>query len=155
MQHNIKVVAVVLLVGGISFYGGFSFGKSKASTLTAGGATINEQLSGARGAFGGGSRGGSRAGFLTGDIIAKDDMSITVKMRVPQNASSSPSNVGVESGSKIIFFSGTTDIGKQTKGSTDDLTTGETVTVMGTPNSDGSLTANSIQIRSDRAGFSR
>ncbi len=137
----------ILVIGGSSFWYGRHYEQGQnlsASALRSVGFTGG----GTRSARGGGGRGQGAGGFLTGDIIAKDDMSITVKMRSPQNASSSPSTVGAESGSKIIFFSGTTDIGKQTKGSTNDLTTGETVMVTGTPNPDGSLTASSIQIRS-------
>lgn len=71
--------------------------------------------------------------FTVGQIIAKDDKSITIK-----------SNDG---SSKIVFFSDSTTIGKTTQGSATDLNNEENVMVNGQANPDGSITAQSIQIR--------
>ena len=128
----ISGIVILLVVGGGAFYFGMNYGKSQAAaTATA-----------ARAGFAGrtGRTSASGAGFTTGTIISKDSSSITLQL---------PANTG---GSKIIFYSNATQIGEMTSGTPKDLTTGTTVSVTGTTNSDGSVTANSIQIRPNTPG---
>ncbi len=91
---------------------------------------------------GGGRFGGAGAAF--GTIVAKDATSITVQLMGGPNASSTN---GSATGSKIVLYNTTTEIGKTVTGADTDLKVGENVVVNGSANSDGSITAQMIQIR--------
>ncbi len=88
--------------------------------------------SGFRGGFTGGQQ-GVGGGFAAGEIISKDEKSITVKLR--------------DGGSKIIFLSDSTEIIKPAKGTLNDLEIGKNIVVNGVANSDGSISAKAIQLR--------
>ena len=136
MTKKILVVtmAIVILVGGGSFYGGMKYAQSKTPQRSAQGNFGELQRNGAANI--GGLRGGGSGGFTAGEIIAKDNSSITVKLN--------------NGGSKIVFYSDTTEIDKFAKGMAGDLKIGESITVNGQANQDGSLTAQTIQIRPTR-----
>ncbi len=126
-------IIVAIIVGGGAFYGGMKYQankttKERQSTAQQFGNRMN---GGTAGKNPGGRVGG--ANMVGGEIIAKDDKSITVKLK--------------DGGSKIIFFSDSTEITKSAKGAIGDLTTGQTVSVGGKQNDDGSFTAETIQVR--------
>lgn len=118
------VLGIIVLIG--AFYGGMVYGKSQTSTPT-GTAYAGARTRGAGGAT------GSFGGATIGQIISKDATSITVTLTA--------------GGSKIIFLDNTTPITKQTSGTMSDLTIGTNVMVTGTANTDGSVSAQSVQIR--------
>ena len=122
-KKNIIVSIIIIIIIGGSFYGGMIYGKSLNARTGFSGGNFQTKIN----------RGGG-GNFISGDIISKDDNSITLKT---QN----------NSGSKIIFYSETTQINKSATGTANDLTNGTSVSVTGTTNSDGSVTAQSIQIR--------
>ncbi len=139
MNKKILIIAVIsLLLGiGVGVYGGTIYQKKKA------GKSFNERNLNGRmmdgqqrgqgqrtGMMGGQNQGG---GFSDGEIISKDDKSLTVKTR--------------DGGSKIVYFSAETKIGKTTEGAIADLAIGQQLMINGKSNSDGSLTASNIQIR--------
>jgi hypothetical protein len=67
-------------------------------------------------------------------------------------SSISVQSMATTSGSTVILYSPSTSIMKTVTGSAADLMVGSTVVVSGTANSDGSESANSIQIRPSANG---
>ncbi len=129
MNKMILTAAVAAVVaGGGAFYAGMQYAKAQAPSRGAG---QFQQFGGGQGGRRNGSP--SAGGFVGGEILSKDDKSITVKMR--------------DGSTKIVFFSSSTSIGKVAEGTAADLAVGKQVTVMGMANSDGSVTAQSIQLR--------
>ena len=133
------IIAVATIVGAGSFYGGMKYAQSRGFSLR--GATglpglSSEERQARMQQFSGGvagARGVQGGGFVSGEIIAKDDKSITIKV---QNG-----------GSKIVFFSSSAEIAKSISGTITDLEIGKNITVNGTANQDGSVTAQTIQVR--------
>ena len=138
MKNNIlvAVIATAVIFGGGGYYAGMK--SAQATTASNAGGIARFGQGGAGGT--GGTRGGrGGAGFVTGTILSKDATSITVEMRGGAQ--------GETGGSKIVLLSGSTQVMKSAQGSTDDLSVGQQVTAMGTDNTDGSVTAQSVQIR--------
>jgi hypothetical protein len=116
------VVVIVALVGGI-FYGK---GSAAISATSARGPYASSTRSG----FGRAAAGG---GFVSGQIISVDANSMTVSL--------------ANGNSQVIFYSSSTQVMKPTIVPASDLTAGTRVMIGGTSNSDGSLTAQSIQVQ--------
>ena len=129
----IGLISVVVIAGG-AFYGGIIYAKSKSSRMVFTSGNLQNLTPEQRQQFmqRGGTR-GANGGFVDGEIISKDDKSITVKMQ--------------DGNTKIIFLADSTTIGKTTDGTKDDLTQGKQVIINGTSNTDGTITAQNIQIR--------
>lgn len=126
-------VVIIILVGAGSFYGGMKYGQSKNSSRQGQGQLGQFRRGGSGGGGQNGFRGGNGAGFAAGTVIAKDATSITIKMS--------------DNSSKIIFISSSTPLRKSVEAPVGDLAVGSNVTITGSANSDGSITAQSIQLR--------
>jgi hypothetical protein len=129
-------IAILILVGAGAFYGGMKYaGSKKTSGGNFPGFENFKQGDGQQrfGQMNGAGRTGNGQNFLSGEILSKDDKSITVKLP--------------DGGSKIIFFSDSTEITKSAQGTAEDLTVGENVFANGQANTDGSITAKTIQLR--------
>lgn len=134
-QTIIGVLVVVAVVGVGAFYGGMTYANSQSPAQ--GNRQFTAQFNG-----NGGMRGNRGAGNLTaGEILSKDASSITIKMP--------------DGSTRIALVSTSTRVTKSTDGSLGDLSTGTNVVVIGSANADGSLTAQSIQIRPADASSSR
>lgn len=136
MSKNIIIGAIVgiLIVGGGSFYAGTKFAGASQSGRPGMGQG-GQFMPGQNGqGFGGGRMGQGTGGdgITAGQILSKDDTSITVKL--------------ADGGSKIVFLTASTTITKSSTGSVSDLAVNENVVVNGAANSDGSINAQSIQL---------
>lgn len=121
------LIILIMAAAGAAFLGGVKYGQNKIKSSRLG-------LQSMGGGLRGGRQGGpSTGGFINGEILSKDEKSLTVKLR--------------DGGSKIIFFSTSTEVGKFVQGTAADLVAGKSVMAAGKANSDGSITAQSIQIR--------
>jgi len=119
------IVGVLVISGGL-FFGGYQVGK------TAGGPG-GRQLGGPNGLVGGTRGNNSGSSFVSGEVISKDDTSVTVKL--------------ADGGSQIIFLSDSTQITKSASGVIDDLVAGTNISANGSENTDGSISAKTVQIR--------
>ena len=133
------VVAVTILALIAGFAGGYFFRNYQLSRLRSnftgqfqrpGGAAINQdgnQMA----------RLGGRP--IVGEIISQDEKSITVKME--------------DESTKIVILSDSTIYSKTDTGNKDDLEVSSQVGVFGTENSDGSITAQNVQLNPQFSNF--
>lgn len=133
MKNNLIIVILgVVIIGAGTFFGGMKYQQHKQPAV---------------GQFGPGSRQGNgnqtpsngnnnanRTGFrpVAGEIISNDDKSITVKLQ--------------DGSSKIVLVNDKTTINKADEATKEDLKVGEKVSVFGSTNADGSVTAQNIQL---------
>ncbi|MFA6338989.1 MAG: hypothetical protein WCW87_02955 [Candidatus Paceibacterota bacterium] len=133
----ISVIISLIVVGSGSFYAGMKYDQSNQSATRGqkfqqmGGAGFNLNQKGT--AHNGNNMMNGNGGFAAGEILSKDDKSITIKL--------------TNGGSKIVFLSDSTKVTKDTEGSKNDLSNGVQVVASGSANSDGSITAQTVQIR--------
>lgn len=127
------VIVVGVAVGAAGFFGGMKFEDYQISKNRT---TMRDQFQagGANGINGMRTGSGQRAGFrpVNGDIIASDEKSITVKMQ--------------DGSSRIVILNDKTQINKADVALKADLKVGEKVSVFGTDNADGSVTAQNVQL---------
>jgi len=134
MKKSMYIIAavVILAVGAGAFYGGIKYQQSKMPNSGSRFAGMN---------FPGGAGGRTRTGqgsagngFISGQILSINSGTMTVEL---------PNN----SGSKIVLYSDTTPVMKMVSGTPSDLATGANVQIIGASNSDGSISAQTIQLR--------
>ncbi len=132
----VAVIAVVVGAGG--FYGGMTYQKSKQATFRQGnfgpGNMMVRQYDNTGTGQGTQQRRGimGNGGMFIGEITSIDDKTITLKT--------------VDGGSKIVIVGSGTAYRKTVDGTSADVKQGDTVSVSGISNSDGSVTATTIQL---------
>jgi len=134
-------VAIVGVVGAGAFYGGVRYGMSKNALKSTGpgqgqmGMRDGQDTKNSKGTAPQGAPQGKQGGGMSaGEITSKDDKSITIKTQ--------------DGSSRIIYFSDSATVGKEVSASLSDLATGQQVLINGKTNTDGSVAAQNIQIRS-------
>lgn len=131
MKNSLLITIILLIVvGGAAFYGGMKYQQSQTRAgfgqFAQGNAGAGFQRNGS------GTRGGNFGGATSGDIVSMDANSITVKLQ--------------DGSSKIVNLSDSTTYSKTDSASKADLKTGIKVAAFGTTNSDGSITAQNVQL---------
>ena len=133
-KKTTMMIVGALVIALVFGFGGYKIGASSAPTGKGAGANFaNSNFGGAGGAAARGGANRNQGGVTNGEVLSKDDKSLTVKMR--------------DGGSKIIFFSTSTEISKFVSGNLSDVIIGTNVMTAGKTNADGSITAQTIQIR--------
>ena len=120
-----KKIIVMVLVGAVMFFVGMKYGESQITNPT------NQTTTRIGGMGGRGLRGGG--GFVSGSILSIDTTGMTIKL--------------TDGGSRIVFFGSSTPIMKSVSGTGADLVVGKNVMISGQANTDGSINAQSVQIR--------
>jgi hypothetical protein len=137
----VGMIVIVLLVAGLSFLGGMKYGSSKSSASQLASRQGGFSQNGFGGQNGGRmARGGAGGGLVSGKVLSIDTNSMTVEL-------GNGGTTGAQSGSKIVLFSPTTKVEKTVDGAVADVAVGKQVSVTGTANTDGSISATSVQIR--------
>ncbi len=144
MKNNYFMTVVLIVVfAGAGFYGGMKYQQSKSQSFDG---QLNNRQGGIRNYPQGNNTGTmknigiNRGGFkpLAGEIISTDDKSITVKLQ--------------DESSKIILINDKTQINKAETVNKSELKIGEKVSVFGSENTDGSVTAQNVQLNPIQIG---
>ena len=124
MNKKLASIAVVALV--VGFGAGYYMHPSAAATGSTATRTGAGAYTGARG-------GATAGGILSGTVAAADSGSITLDTR--------------DGSSHVVLITPATTVSKSVSGAISDVSIGSTVSVSGTTNSDGSVSATNIQLR--------
>lgn len=135
-EHIYLIVLIAVVVGVGSFFAGYKYAKFsvKPADTRQFARMPGQQLGqGMRGQGSPGMVGRNGGGFAAGEVLSKDDKSLTIKLQ--------------DGGSKIVFFSASTTVSMMTDGKMDDIKQGSVVMITGSQNQDGSVTAKTVQLR--------
>lgn len=126
----VLTVLVAVLVGGAAFFGGIKYQQSRMLSIARGGNFMMGQGVRMQGTNGTARNVAFRP--VSGEILNMDEKTLTVKMQ--------------DGSSKIILLSDSTTYTKSDAGKREDLKDGAQVLVIGETNTDGSVTAQDIQL---------
>lgn len=139
-NNSILLIVIALIVGGAAgFFGGIKYQQKKLTGITGNDLGTGRFPGGLRAGRSNGGQGTFRP--TTGKIVSFDDKSITVELQ--------------DGSTKIVLLSDKTQINKAEKATKNDLREGTQVAIFGMTNSDGSVTAQNIQLNPQLAGAGR
>lgn len=130
-KYRTGVALVALAVVLAAFGGGYATARATGGTFGMNG--MQGRQFGQQGGTGSSRSPRFGGGMLGGEIISVEDGSVTLKAQ--------------DGGSRTVYIDSKTQVGKMTTGTAADLAAGVNVSVFGSANADGSITAQSIQIR--------
>jgi hypothetical protein len=133
MKNNVLItILIAIIVAGASFFGGMKYQQSKGFSAANFDNGVNNrgQFTGRNGNMMGRNGFGNRP--VSGEILSVDNGSITVKLQ--------------DGSSKLINVSNTTVYVKTSSATVSDLKAGDVISAFGITNSDGSLTAQNVQL---------
>lgn len=130
---GLVIITAVVIAGGGGFWAGVKYQSTKISRVMLNAPNGNGAMFRTRT----GERGGSRP--VSGEILAVEEKSLTVKLP--------------DGSTKLVFTGDSTVINKAAEISLSELQTGERVMILGTENSDGSLTATAINLGRGAGGM--
>ena len=127
MNNKILLVIVIIVVAAVAFYGGTVYQKSQ--VLSFGGQSNLARRFGQV-------QGQNNQNFrpVRGEVLDKDNNSLTVKL--------------ADGSTKLVILSTGTTYHKSSAASASDVKSGEQIQVFGTQNSNGSVTAQNVQLNS-------
>jgi hypothetical protein len=129
-------ILVAIVVAAAAFFGGMKYQETKAVASSQGGQFYTQGMKGGQGGQTirqGGQKSGMMGGGATiGEILNVDGTSVTVKLS--------------DGSSKIVNLSEKTTISKTATAAATELKAGEKIAAFGESNSDGSITAQNIQL---------
>lgn len=135
-KNQYILILAALLIGAVSFFAGTRYQSSKGSNLAE--STLGKSAAQGQRAQQAGQtnnkmgQANQQGGMVNGEITSKDGQSLTVKMS--------------DGSTKIVIIADSTSYKKSTDAVVADLTVGENVTVIGTTNTDGSVTAKTVTV---------
>lgn len=134
MKNNVIVIALIaaLVGGGIGAFGGIKYQQSQLGGQNSGNFAGRPNGPGRQAGQNGQGRFGNGGRPVAGEIVSLDDKSLTVKLP--------------DGSSKLVLLPDSVTISKTDTAAKTDLKIGERVGVFGTDNSDGSVTAQNIQL---------
>ena len=125
-QSIIPIIVAAVIAAGVGFYGGMRYGQTKTPSFAQQGFANrdgNRQIAG---------RAGGGNGVVRGQILNLDASTLTVKL--------------ADGSSKIVILPDTVTVEKTSQAAKSDIQTGDQVMVIGTANTDGTITAQNIQL---------
>ncbi len=145
-SHKSYMILGALIIAALGFFSGMKYQDYKISKSRSNfgeGQFFRREVGGPNGGGTQNRQGGNgrfvNGGAVAGEIINMDDKSITVKMP--------------DGSTKIVILTDTTSYSKSESGSKNDLKVGTKIGALGTANSDGSVTAQNIQLNPELRMF--
>jgi hypothetical protein len=131
-------VIIAILVAGAAFWGGMTYAQSQRTSTAA--SRFGAAGTAFAGRGGAGFAAGGAGGGTVGTVIQVGNGTFTVQL--PSSTSTTATT-----GTKLVLFDDATQVQELETVPTSNIQVGQTVTVTGSANSDGSITATSVMVR--------